>query len=221
MLAIRGLALLALTETSYGSEHSANPIRRVVTMLQDMQSKVAEEGKKEKELFDKFMCYCQTGAADLNAAIDGASNKAPQTESAIEEGNAKKAQLEAEVEKHQTDRADCKTAIASAIALRDKTAATYAEESTELKSEIQTIKDTLKALQIMGAAQSMGGGAFLQTATAMKAKKLAINMDLSPADRDQLLGFLSMENKNVGPAIGILSQMEKTMEKDLAELSAT
>merc|ERR1719446_1791998 len=132
-------------------------------MLQDMQGKVAEEGKKEKELFDKFMCYCQTGAADLNAAIDAAGNKAPQTESAIEEGIAKKEQLQGEVEKHQTDRADCKTAIASAIALRDKTAATYAEEAGEFKSEIQTIKDTLKALQIMGATQGMSGGAFLQT----------------------------------------------------------
>merc|ERR1719326_290041 len=72
----------------------------------------------------------------------------------------------------------------------------------------------------MGATQGMSGGAFLQTATAMKTKKLVISMDLSSADRDQLLGFLSIQNRNVGPAIGILSQMKETMEKDLAALTA-
>ena len=34
-----------------------NPIRRVVTLLQNMQTKVTEEGKKEKELFEAFMCF--------------------------------------------------------------------------------------------------------------------------------------------------------------------
>ena len=40
----------------------------------------------------------------------------------------------------------------------------------------------------------------MQTQTAMKTKKLAISMDPSPAGRDQLL---SMQNRNVGPVIGI------------------
>ena len=38
---------------------AANPIRKVVTMLQNMQTKVTEEGKKEQDLFEKFMCYCK------------------------------------------------------------------------------------------------------------------------------------------------------------------
>jgi len=44
---------------------AANPIRRVVNLLQDMQKKVEAEGKKEKELFEKFMCYCKNGATEL------------------------------------------------------------------------------------------------------------------------------------------------------------
>ena len=35
----------------------ANPIRRVVNMLQAMQKKVVAEGEKEEELFQKFICY--------------------------------------------------------------------------------------------------------------------------------------------------------------------
>jgi hypothetical protein len=53
---------------------NVNPIRRVVTMLQNMQKKVAEEGKKEEELFDKFMCYCKNGKGALQASIETAKN---------------------------------------------------------------------------------------------------------------------------------------------------
>lgn len=39
---------------------SANPIWKVVTMVQNMQKKVCEEGEREKELFDEFMKYCDS-----------------------------------------------------------------------------------------------------------------------------------------------------------------
>ena len=37
-----------------GGAHAANPIRKVVTMLQNVQKKVEAEGKKEAEMFEKF-----------------------------------------------------------------------------------------------------------------------------------------------------------------------
>jgi len=58
-----------------GLRLTVNPIRRVVTMLQQMTNKVEAEGKKEKALFDKFMCYCDTGVADLEQVISAAENK--------------------------------------------------------------------------------------------------------------------------------------------------
>ena len=45
----------------------ANPIRRVVTLLQDMQKGVEAEGEKEAELFKKFSCYCSGNTKDLEA----------------------------------------------------------------------------------------------------------------------------------------------------------
>merc|ERR1719498_1310811 len=105
-------------------------------MLQQMQNKVTAEGKKEKELFDKFMCYCTTGADDLAASIKDADAKIPQVESALKEAAANKAQFEADVKQHQTDRAAAKSAIAAATALREKQAAEYAKVSGDLKTNI-------------------------------------------------------------------------------------
>merc|ERR1719160_1561592 len=85
-------------------------------MLQMMQNKVAAEGKKAKEIYDKFMCYCENSDATLGKSIADAETKIPQWESSIKEGTALHEQLNAEIEQAKTDRADAKTAIEKGMA---------------------------------------------------------------------------------------------------------
>ena len=66
-------------------------------MLQAMQAKVQAEGEKEKELYEKFMCYCKTGGSDLSASIAAAEGKTGQLPSAIEEAEASLSQLKEDV----------------------------------------------------------------------------------------------------------------------------
>jgi len=76
---------------------AVNPVRRVVTMLQMMQKKVAEEGKSSKEMFDKFMCQCAKSTSDLEKSIDTAQTKMPQIESSLKELIAEKDRLTNEI----------------------------------------------------------------------------------------------------------------------------
>merc|ERR1719343_1233482 len=64
---------------------NANPIRKVVLMLQSMQKKVEEEGAKNKELYEKFMCYCKSSGASVQAAMTAAETKIPAVGSSITE----------------------------------------------------------------------------------------------------------------------------------------
>merc|ERR1719159_476172 len=105
MASLRPLVLAALlagvrpaSAASADSELTVNPIRRVVSMLQLMQKKVTAEGKKEKELFDKFMCWCETGGEALAKSIADAETKIPQLESSIKELAAEKSTLESDIE---------------------------------------------------------------------------------------------------------------------------
>merc|ERR1719238_476342 len=50
-----------------------------------MQKKVQAEGEKEKDLFDKFMCYCKNSGGDLSKSISDAETKVPQVGSDIKE----------------------------------------------------------------------------------------------------------------------------------------
>merc|ERR1719316_1162021 len=89
---------------------TANPIRKVVVMLQAME-------KKETELYEKFMCYCKNSDGALAASIADAEAKVAQVTSDIEEGETQVAQLKADLKAHQTDRAAAKTAMAEATSL--------------------------------------------------------------------------------------------------------
>merc|ERR1719359_123468 len=115
---------------------SVNPIRRVVSMLQAMQKKVAEEGEKEEALFDKFMCYCKNGRGQLEGSIAMAGQTNDRLAASIKETDAALTQAKADLKSAQTDRADAKNAIAKATKLREKEAAAFAKESSELKTNI-------------------------------------------------------------------------------------
>merc|ERR1719359_1077660 len=102
----RFLVLLALVATCANAvEQQANPIRKVVTMLQSMEKQVTKEGEKEQELFERFMCYCKNGAATLQKSISDAEAKAPQLAADIEAGEAEVKQLKADIKQAQEDRA--------------------------------------------------------------------------------------------------------------------
>merc|ERR1719453_431713 len=181
--------------------------------------KVEAEGKKETELFEKFMCYCKTGSETLGKSIADAEEKIPQLESDIKEAEAEKAQLDTDLTTHKADRETAKSDIAKAKGMREKDAAAFLKESTEDKSNLEALKKALAAIE-----KGMAG-AFLQTNSAAVLRRLSLSQDMSNADRDLLASFLMGNAKQgyapaSGEIVGILKQMQDTMEKDLAEVIA-
>merc|ERR1719436_732615 len=211
---LAGAALAAKEDSS----NSANPIRRVVTLLQKMQSSVAAEGEKEKKLFEEFMCYCKTGTDDLQKSIGAAETKIPQVESALAAAEAAIAQLKKDIEQHKANVADAKKVIATATALREKEAAAFATESSDLKTNLAALGKAISAIEAGTA------GSFLQSSAAVTAlQKMTVDADMNSADRDILTAFLSQGEgyaPQSGQIVGILKQMKDTMEKNLAEVIA-
>jgi len=201
-------------------EHAAaNPIRKVVTMLQTMQKKVEAEGEKEQELFEKFMCYCKNSGGDLATSIADAETKVSELPSAVEEAVGQLGQLKEDLKKAQTDRTAAKAAIAEATAIREKEAGEFATLSSELKTNIAAIGKAVAALE-----KGMGG-AFLQTSAAATLKNLVENdQKMLDVDREDLTAFLSNDASYApqsGAITGILKQMSDTMTASLNDATAT
>lgn len=197
----------------------ANPIRKVVTMLQVMQKKVAAEGEKEVELYEKFECYCKNSGGTLNASIAEAGAKIPEVNADIEEAEAKLAQLEADVKKAKEDREAAKEAMAEATAVREKEAAAFAKVKADADQNVGALTAAIAALE-------KGVAGFLQTGAAEYLRKVVESSNaVADYDRDELVSFLSGSQKSQyapqsGEIIGILKQMKETMAKGLAEAEA-
>merc|ERR1719316_2281365 len=198
---------------------TANPIRKVVNMLQAMEKKVQAEGKKETELFEKFMCYCKNGDEALAKSIADAEAKMPQVTADIEAGEAQVKQLKADLKSHQTDRAAAKAAMAEATQIREKEASAFADLKSEADANIAAATKATAAI-------SKGmGGSFLQTSEAQVLRNLVTDKNnIDDESREELTAFLS-NSADYAPAsgqiTGILKQMTDTMHADLAEATAT
>jgi hypothetical protein len=208
-------ALLILAVAA--SEVQKNPIRKVVTMLQDMQKSVEAEGKKEQDLFDKFMCYCSNGAGSLDAAIATSQSSIESLTSKVSSETALKSQLEQDVIQHKTDRAEAEKTMQESTTMREKEAAEFAASSGDMKANIASMDGALAALK------KGLGVAMLQTGTGEFLRNLVKH---SPAVRDSeretLLSFLdsSADSHEAGSSdqiIGIVDQMKETMQGDLDE----
>merc|ERR1719271_1880520 len=65
-----------------------------------MQKKIIAEGEKEKELYEKFMCYCKSSGGALGKSIADANTKIPEVQSDIEAAEAQKTQLDEDIKQH-------------------------------------------------------------------------------------------------------------------------
>jgi len=215
------LMVFALAATAAGRESTAvmaNPIRKVVTMLQSMQKKVAEEGEVEQKLFDKFMCYCNNGDSALAKSISDAEAKMPELTSDIEAAEAEVKQLKADLETAKTDRAAAKASMAEATTIREKEAGDFASLKAEADANIEALTKATTAIE-----KGMAGS-FLQTRDAQVLKQLVLTQtNIDEADRDEITAFLTNAQNyapSSGSIVGIMKQITDTMNKELAEATA-
>merc|ERR1719316_971237 len=148
---------------------SENPIRKVVNMMKMMENKIHEEGKKMKELYDKYMCWCETADDKLGGEIKDAEDKIPRLEASIKAAIALKLQLEAEIKEHQKERTEIEASLKKQLEMLKSGKKEHDDKQADLKSNIAALKKAIAALE-----KGVSGGAFLQTGAASVLRKLSI-----------------------------------------------
>jgi len=220
------------------TEARKNPIRKVVNLLQQMLKKVEEEEKVETEMYDKFMCYCDTGGAELGKSVKDAETKIPQLESSIDETSSAIDRLKYDLKLHKKDRKENQAASTEGTSIRKKEVAAFTKESAEYKANIAALGKAIKAVK-----KGMSGSAFLQgeASAFQRLRKIAIDGQLADNQRDVLVAFLSQGSGNSmeggdsdsdgssytpdyqprsGEVSGALQQLKEDMEKSLATAKA-
>jgi len=190
---------------------SPNPVRKVVTMLRVIQKKVVEEGIKEKELHDKFVCYCDTySQVKLRKACASDRSRIAELTSAVEAAKGQLAQLQEDLKKHGEESTAAKAAIAEATALRQKEQAAFEAQTAEDKKHLAAIEKALAAINKGTATE------FLQTGDAQNLQKLILaKQDMNEADRQDTLAFL--EGKAGAEGFALIFQILASLKDDLSK----
>eukprot|EP00933_Yihiella_yeosuensis_P035077 TRINITY_DN28530_c0_g1_i1.p1 TRINITY_DN28530_c0_g1~~TRINITY_DN28530_c0_g1_i1.p1 ORF type:complete len:715 (+),score=211.33 TRINITY_DN28530_c0_g1_i1:99-2243(+) len=152
-LCLTSAALLTSTEGSHSIsngelEVNANPIRKVVTMLQKMSEKLGNEAEHEKELYEKFECYCKKTQKSLQDAIDAAESVGPITPEDIEAKKNEVKALQNEVKKLKSDKIDDEASLQSAKVNRDKEHTVYVKVVGEEKQTEHAAESALESLGV-------------------------------------------------------------------------
>lgn len=165
---------------------TGSPVKRVVFLLRKMEDKVEEEGKVEKEMFEKFQCYYKTHSKNLADAIQKDTTSIPKLQSKIKADSSVQTALSSDIKKAKEDRDTVNKAMSEGTALRKKEEAEYKKDSAELKASIDAVGRSIKVLKKGGI-----GSDFLQTEAGGTLHKLVDVGDLNNNDRDLLSSFIS------------------------------
>jgi len=213
------LILLALIAPAQCSSEGANPIRKVVTLMQNMQKEIEAEGAKEKELFEKFMCYCSGGTGTLKKAIADGNAAIEELTAKLKSETAEKASTAQELIGHKKDRESATADIEEATMLRGKEEAAYSAEKADSETNIAAMAKAIPALE-----KGMGGAALLQMPGTNNLKHIIESYNnVDEQDRRDALAFLEQSSDYApqsGQIVGILKAMKDDMEAELKEAIA-
>jgi len=207
------LLLASCTALKLEEAAGANPIRKVVTLLQDMQKEITVEGETEKKLYDKFMCYCDGNTDGMSKDAEEAAQRITELKSKAEAEKAEKSQLDQELINHKVDRESAKKDLATSTSIRNKEHDDYAATTADQKSNIDAMTGAIAALE-KGAGKS-----FLQSQSPVKIALLTTIVKASESaddyQKNAVLSFLSGDySSQTGEITGMLKAMLDEMDKD-------
>jgi len=206
------LVLFSLTQAATVQE-GANPIRKIVTLLQDMQKELEAEGEKEQDAFDKFMCYCNGNTDSMKQSVADGKQFSAEASSKLEALKSEKAQLDQELADHQSSRTAAKQDLETATGIRNKEADAFAAESTDMKTNLAAMTKAIAALE-------KGMGSFLQLGASQLALVQRVVESSTSADdfeRQSVMDLLQgKQNQDYAPASGQITGILKAMKDEMS-----
>lgn len=231
-----------IVKGGHGSQEADGTISKVVKMLEDMLAKSKEDGEKEKELFDKFKCYCDEQKEEKETTIKDLTKESGLLESQIEGLQGSTGDLSSQCAKLRKDMDENEQARTTAEEIRKKENEAFLKEEADLTASIGMLGEAISTLAEVGADQTMGasaeheqmmagfgeeGGSLLKLKTRVKQALLAANAFLKPAQKSKVSAFLQKKqapgaySAQSGEIVGILSGMKDTFQSNLETAQAT
>ena len=113
-----------------------SPIRKVVTLIEEMKATVEKEAKDDQTAYDKYACWCKTNDQEKSASIAEAESKIDSLSAFIEEAAAKEGELKTEIGQLEQDISEDTTALKTASANREEEHQSFLAEEADFKETL-------------------------------------------------------------------------------------
>jgi len=164
---------------------SVTPIEKVITLLEDLKTKVETEGKEEAKTYDKFACFCKDKTKDKSGEITKSQDKIDELSASIEEGVADKAKKTKELGERGEKQVALKAELAEVTAKCDAEMAQFEADVADLTKATESLDKAIKALK-----KAKGGAALL-------AVREEVNNSMALADALSLVSFQAAKQKGL------------------------
>lgn len=204
---------------------TVNPIRKITAMLEDMQKELMREKDMEAETFEKAMCACETGKADLKKAIEDATSSVSHLTADLEEESASKARLDEDLKEHYSTKSQAQADLEKASTLRTKESAAFSKKAQMAKFSVDALAKAIPQLE-----GGVTAAAFMQQDDSPALRRvIEITRFLSPGQREQVLSFLDdglgdnagAPSAPVAEIVGVLKSLQDDMTGDLNSATST
>merc|ERR1719281_392213 len=117
------------SQLTFSTEEAKNrPVAKVIKLLQDMLAQMEKEAEEDQEVYDKFVCWCETNDKEKTKSIADAEAHIESLTAKIEELTALSAQLQTELKNLEKETAENQEALEKATAMRTKQLAEFQAE---------------------------------------------------------------------------------------------
>jgi hypothetical protein len=141
---MRNVVFAALAGTSLAAP---SPIRKVITLVEEMKANVEKEGKEDLKAYDEYKCWCDTNGAEKKEAIEYATEQIADLEAFLEEAAGKEGEFKTQISGLEQDIADDNSALATARSVRDKENEEFAAYEADSKESIGLLGQAIAVLE--------------------------------------------------------------------------
>lgn len=126
---------------------AVTPVAKVTQLLEELASKVEQEGKDEATAYDKFACFCKEQADNKLYAIEKSTKKINHLSSKIEKLDTEITELDGEISGLGSRIETLDGELVSSKALRDSQHQAFLGQQADVDGAIDAIERALQALK--------------------------------------------------------------------------
>jgi len=147
---------------------NGTPVDKIVSLLEDLRTKIEADGEAEQKMYDKYSCWCEETTQRKSTAIEDATGDLRRLGNMILAKKGRVATRESEIKELEIDIEKSEKAQAKATSMRQKENKDYTAGTMEIKEAMSALANAIQALVDNDAKAAGEGSAFLQTKAAMK-----------------------------------------------------